>query len=118
MTIIASMIINAVTDTVTQSQGFDLATFTIFVSAAQWTVELDRETAGVGPRARHVSLIVNNIQNVRGASLNPAAGASPLPDALIFLAVVSNVTGGLEPLVGTQDQVYVIVQRMFRDPVP
>lgn len=112
--IVASIVIDPEFDSIVQSQGFDLATFTVILAAAQWRVDLD-ETAGVSPSARLIVTQTNSGLNIsiRGTNVGINFG---IPDARILIQAVNNATGALNPIPGSLQFVYVSVLRMFRDP--
>ncbi len=115
MTLVASLVIDAPTDTLVRSEGFDAASFFTITAGALWRIELDDDSL-VAPGVRFLEGTTDNTANLSIQAINPFFANPAIPEARVVIQSVNNATGSLEPIVGTLGNVYLMVFRMFRDP--
>jgi hypothetical protein len=114
----AALLIAAGTDTLVRSEGFDEASFTIVTPGGQWNIELDPDIASSTPLDRILIRQTNNTANVNVTAISIGAAAPVVPQLRVLIQVRDNATGVITPIGGTLDQVYVAVDRMFKEAQP
>lgn len=107
---LAYIIINAVDDSVIESSGFDLDTFSVQTAGAQWRVDLGAPQKNTGPFERYSVGLTNNLQRtaVKVSQLDAAGGA---PGRTLISHIDTN-TGQLVAATGTLAQIYCVVQKL------
>jgi hypothetical protein len=117
MAFIASLVLDANTDMIIQSEGFEADSLTIVTPGAQWMIELED---ALGPFAfplfRYSEARTNSGQNVNIQAINVGASSPTVPQTRIFFQSIGNPTSAATPISGTLAQVYLVVSRLFKDP--